>query len=342
MSQNRFRDQFFAGAPRYQWLETLGRGGMGVVYKAKDLDLEEVVAIKVLQPDFDGSELDLLTRFKREINLNRKIKHPNVARIHDFGVSGDYPFITMEFIAGKDLKAVIQERGKIPAVETVPILRQIARGTQAAHEVGIVHRDLKPQNVMVDGTGAVAILDFGLARGKLNTALTAQSVVLGTPHYISPEQALGNPADVRSDVYAIGIIAFECLTGELPFVGDTPVATAMKQVTDPVPGVLSSFRDVTLELKSLVHRCLAKRPEERFQTAAELEMELALLELSPQVGPVLSSPGGFPGPKDSAETEFDSRVERALDSILSRRGPAGPVPDVLPSANRTFLSLIHI
>ena len=140
---DRFRARFFEGTSRYRWLATLGQGGVGTVFKALDAELDEVVAIKVLSPNIERDEQALLARFKREIQLNRKIKHPNVARMYDYGVSGDYPFITMEYIDGKDLWDLIDERKRIPPVEAVPILRQIVRGTGAIHRLGILHRDLK-------------------------------------------------------------------------------------------------------------------------------------------------------------------------------------------------------
>ncbi len=324
MSSRSFKERFFSGVPRYEWIETLGRGGMGIVYKVRDKELDEFVAIKVLQPDFDGTEMDLLTRFKREINLNRKIKHPNVARIHDFGMSGEFPYITMEYIPGKDLKALIQDRGRIPPPEGIAILRQIARGTQAAHEVGIIHRDLKPQNVMVDDNGAVAILDFGLARGRTNENLTASSVVLGTPQYLSPEQALGGQADARSDIYSLGIIAFEMFTGEVPFIGDTPVATAMKQVTAPVPDTMAQFSDLPQSLRNIVHRALAKRPSDRFSSAADLESELAMLEHAEP-----ASTEEKPKETRDAGTVFPDVFP---DDTASRA--AGPRPEAPPAARR--------
>ena len=292
-----FRERFFQGIPRYQWLGTLGRGGMGVVFLAKDLDLDDQVAIKVLQPSFDGNEAELLSRFKREIQLNRKIKHPNVARIHDFGMSGEYPYITMEYIAGKDLKSVIVERRRLHPAEAVAILRQLARGTQAAHELGIIHRDLKPQNVMIEESGAVAILDFGLARGRSNDNLTASSIVLGTPQYIAPEQALGGEADARSDIYSLGIMAYEMLTGAIPFSGETPIATALKQVTDTVPSSFAALPYLPRELKEIVLKALSKRPDDRFSTAAEMESALAMLELGPipQGPPPIEAPPARPG-----------------------------------------------
>src|SRR5664280_2537823 len=233
MNLERLRERFFEGLTRYRWQETVGRGGMGIVFKAQDLDLDDVVAIKVLSPDWETDDQQLLLRFKREINLNRKIKHPNVARIHDFGMSNDFPYITMEYVPGHDLRTIIQLEGRLPQGRAISILRQIALGTEAAHKLGIIHRDLKSQNVMLEDNGAVAILDFGLARGKSNEQLTLDSVMVGTPHYMSPEQALGRPTDARSDVYSIGIMAYELLTGKVPYDGESPLVIAMKHVSEP-------------------------------------------------------------------------------------------------------------
>ena len=232
MKIERFRDKFFDGLTRYRWLDTIGRGGMGVVFKAQDLDLDEVVAIKVLSPEIDsGDESDnLVRRFKREINLNRKIKHPNVARIHDFGTSGDYPYITMEYVPGRDLRTLIRQEGRLAPVRAISIIRQIALGTNAAHKLGIVHRDLKPQNVIVDAEGKALVTDFGIARAGVSE-ITQTGSVMGTPHYLSPEQAQGYEVTSVSDLYSIGVILYEALTGRVPFEGESAVAVAMKQVS---------------------------------------------------------------------------------------------------------------
>ncbi len=307
MNLDTFRIQFFEGAPRYEWLETLGRGGMGVVFKARDLVLDEVVAIKVLYGHVAEDDGAIVARFKREISLNRRVKHPNVARMYDFGTGGGHPFITMEFIPGKDLQTVVLEEGRIAPARALPILRQICLGTQAAHDQGIVHRDLKSQNIIVGAEDNVSILDFGLARGTLDEKLTLDAVVLGTPHYISPEQAMGQPADARSDIYSIGIIAFEMLTGVLPFTADSALGIAMKQISEPVPGNLSLYPDVAPGLREAVHRALEKRREDRFQSAADLEAAFArALE-------VRSAP--------PARTEGAAR-ESSLDAVLEAPDPA--------------------
>ena len=315
MQIDRLRARFFEGAPRYRYIETIGRGGMGIVFKAHDLELDEIVAIKLLLPDLGADPDELLARFKREINLNRKIKHPNVARIHDFGTSGEFPYITLEFVPGKDLWTLIHEEGRLAPARVISIIRQIALGTQAAHRLNIIHRDLKSQNVIVDDKGAVAILDFGLARHTLSEQRTHDSILIGTPHYMSPEQALGKTAGTASDIYSIGVIAFEALTGQVPFTGETPIAIGMKHIAEPVPNDLDSVHGVSSELKRIVLKALSKRPEDRFSSAgdleAELEAELALSQLvepsgirkSPLAGPFsLGSPSGKALPLGPAAT----------------------------------------
>ncbi len=320
MNLDRLRQKFFEGLTRYRWLETVGRGGMGIVFKAQDLDLEEVVAIKVLSPDWESDDQQLLQRFKREINLNRKIKHPNVARIHDFGMSGDFPYITMEYVPGKDLRTIIQSEGRIPQTRAISILRQIALGSDAAHKLGIIHRDLKSQNVMVEESGAVAILDFGLARGKSTEQLTLDSVMVGTPHYMSPEQALGRPTDARSDVYSIGVMAFECLTGRVPYDGESPLVIAMKHVSEPPPDDLRQLADVAPEFVAIIYRALAKDPASRFQTAADLEAELAMLppfreaaEAAAAPAPAAPAPTPLPPPIHEIPAPAIAQASAILD-----------------------------
>ena len=311
------RQKFFDGVPRYEFIETLGQGGVGVVYKARDLELDEVVAIKVLSPDLAKDDEAVLARFKREINLNRKIKHPNVARMYDFGLSGPYPYITMELVPGKDLWTLIRDEKRIEPARAVPILRQIARGCSAIHELGIIHRDLKSQNVIVDESGAVAIVDFGLARWNLGGGFTLDSIILGTPQYMSPEQASGKPVDARTDIYSIGIIAFEALTGQLPFTGDSPIAVAMKQINDPVPDLLSRQPDVSAALRAVVMKALRKDPAKRYATATDLEAELAGVEPipTPREGTVR---------RPSAEDALMAQLESALGAVILPTPPEPP------------------
>ncbi len=317
MKADLIRRKFFDGVPRYEWLETLGQGGVGIVYKAKDLELDEVVAIKVLSPDIAKEDEVVLARFKREINLNRKIKHPNVARMYDFGISGEYPYITMEVVPGKDLWTMIRDEGRLPPPRAVPILRQIARGCSAIHELGIVHRDLKSQNVIVDEQGAVAIVDFGLARWNLGGGFTLDSIILGTPQYMSPEQASGKAVDARTDIYSIGIIAFEALTGQLPFTGDSPIAVAMMQINDPVPDLLPKFADVSPDLREVVLKALRKDPAKRYATAVDLEADLASAERlpTPREGAITRPAGGDP---------LMAQLESVLGAVILPAPPEKP------------------
>jgi CheY-like chemotaxis protein len=335
MNLDRLRKRFFEGVHRYRWLATIGRGGMGIVFKAQDLDLEEVVAIKILSPDWESDDQQLLTRFKREINLNRKIKHPNVARIHDFGMSGDFPYITMEYVPGRDLHTLIGDEGPLSQARAVSILRQIALGTEAAHKLGIIHRDLKSQNVMVEDTGAVAILDFGLARGKTNDNLTLDSVMVGTPHYMSPEQALGRSADARSDVYSIGVMAFECLTGRVPFDGESPLVIAMSHVSQPIPDDLKSTAGVSPELCAVVYKALAKDPVHRFASAADLEAELAMLRPFPaqvSLSGAALKPDSVTLDMETAHEHDAKRTAAASEETWVPDEPAPPATPAVPAA----------
>ena len=326
MKVESFRRRFFELLPRYEWTGTLGHGGIGVVFKAFDRELEETVALKVLSPNLGRDENALLSRFKREVALNRKIKHPNVARMFDYGIAGDYPYITMEFIDGEDLWTLVGKKQRYPAAEAVPIVRQIARGTAAIHRLGILHRDLKSQNVIVDRQGAAVILDFGLARGAWEPGLTMASVLLGTPQYMSPEQALGDPLDERADLYSIGIIAWEMLAGRTPFQGDSPVATAMKHVNDPFPDIRDIVPSIPPDLFAVLSRVLAKRREDRFSSASELDDALGLCDTGP------AAPLAEARLLPEAEA-FLREVEVAIDSIIlprsSRTAPRTEAPKTL-------------
>src|SRR5258706_8359555 len=273
------RESFFEGLQRYRYLETLGKGAMGVVFRVEDLELGEEIAIKVLLSSvFElEDENDPLARFKRETNLNRRVKHANVARIHDFGVVGEFRYLTMEYVPGRDLARLIHEKGVLPPDFVVPVLRQVALGTAAAHKLGIVHRDLKSENIMVDAEGGVALLDFGTARRKLDPTLTREGDVVGTITHMSPEQLQGREADARCDIYSIRVVAYNALTGHTPFARRSTLATAPAIINDPVP--TSDLQAVPPELVAIVLRCLAKKPEERYATAEELERDLALLTL---------------------------------------------------------------
>lgn len=275
----RLQASFFPGLPRYEFLETIGRGGMGLVLKVRDRELGEVIAMKILLGAAGSDHELLLSRFKGEVSLNRRIKHPNVCRLHDFGISGGFPYLTMEFVAGRDLGRLVEADGPLAAVRAVRILGQISRGVAAAHAVGVVHRDLKPANLMIRARDEVSILDFGLAYDTIQPSprITQVGTTVGTPHYMSPEQIKGQAVDGRSDIYGIGAIAYEALVGRFLYEASTPLSVAMKHLEEPVPVGPLEERSVPRELIAIVLRCLRKEPAARFQTAAELASHLETL-----------------------------------------------------------------
>jgi len=216
-------------AGRYEVLQLLGRGGMGAVYKARDKELDRFVALKLIRPEFARNP-EVLRRFKQELILARQVTHKNVIRIFDLGQSDGIKFITMDFVEGHDLRHLLQERGKFPPSEAAKIMLQICRALEAAHAEHVIHRDLKPQNVMLDKRGRVFVMDFGIARSAHLPGMTQTGALIGTPEYMSPEQARGETLDERSDVFSLGVIFYEILTGKPPYPSDTPLATRWKRM----------------------------------------------------------------------------------------------------------------
>jgi eukaryotic-like serine/threonine-protein kinase len=257
---------------RYEILKLLGEGGMGAVYKARDLELDRLIALKVIRPELAGNP-SILHRFKQELILARKITHRNVIRIYDLGVAERTRFITMEFIEGRDLASLLEERKYTPE-EAVEILSQVCAALEAAHAEGVVHRDLKPQNIMIEDAGRVVVMDFGLARSMEATGMTQAGTVMGTPTYMSPEQVKGLPADERSDLFALGIIFYQMLTGEVPYKADTMLATMALRTQGPPPPPIQLDPAVPQPLNDMVLKSLATDPPDRYQRAALLGKDL--------------------------------------------------------------------
>jgi HAMP domain-containing protein len=268
--------QTFAG--RYDVKSVLGMGGMGVVYRAVDKELGETVAIKTLKGDAMAADPALLARFKDEIRLARKITHRNVVRTHDLGeVEGMY-YITMEFCEGQSLKHLIQSRGHLPVNVTLTLGKQLCRALEVAHEQGVIHRDIKPQNLIVEPTGTLKVMDFGIARlATRSEGFTQAGTAIGTPEYMAPEQLLGNEVDFRADLYAAGCVLFECLTGRTPFVADSPITLVAKQLEETPPSPATLNGEVPEALAQLILRTLSKDPGLRPQSAAELHDALDAL-----------------------------------------------------------------
>jgi serine/threonine protein kinase/tetratricopeptide (TPR) repeat protein len=266
----------FAG--RYQVLEHLGKGGMGRVYKVLDLEINEVVALKVLGPELSDDE-EFIRRFHNELKLARRISHKNVCGLYHLSrdESGTY-YITMEFVPGEDLKSLMGRVGQLSIRKAVAIAEQVSAGLSEAHGLGIIHRDLKPQNIMIDHQGNVRIMDFGIALSLSAKGVTKTPMLIGTPEYMAPEIVDGKEADGRSDIYALGVILFEMLTGGLPFEADKPLAMAMKhRVQVPEPPKLINPQ-VPESLNRAVLRCLEKTREKRYQKVEELLADLTQIE----------------------------------------------------------------
>jgi serine/threonine protein kinase/Tfp pilus assembly protein PilF len=264
-------------ARRYQIIEDLGKGGMGRVYKVFDTEVREKMALKLLNPDIAGDERTI-ERFRNELKLARAISHRNVCRMFDLGREEGTYYITMEYVSGEDLKSLIHRIGALPVGKAVSIARQVSEGLSEAHRLGVVHRDLKPQNIMIDREGNARIMDFGIARSLAARGITGAGVMIGTPEYMSPEQVDGKEADQRSDIYSLGIILFEMLTGHLPFEGDTPLSVAIKQKSERPPDPKSLNAQIPDELGRIILKCLEKPKEKRYQSADEVLTEFARIE----------------------------------------------------------------
>ncbi len=263
-------------AGRYELRRFLGEGGMGTVYEAYDRKLEERVALKILKADFAHS-VEMERRFRHEIKLARRLRHPNVCAIHEYGEAGPLRYIALELIEGADLKRRLREHGALPAAEAFRIAIQIAHGLDCIHKAGVVHRDLKTSNVMLDRNGDVRLMDFGIAKqigGEPTVGATAVGSIIGTPEYMSPEQGRGETIDTRSDLYSLGIVVYEIFTGDVPFRGDTPIATIFKTVQEQVDLDAPQAQGIPACLKPVLLQALAKNPAERFASAEEMAAAL--------------------------------------------------------------------
>jgi eukaryotic-like serine/threonine-protein kinase len=254
---------------RYEIVSILGEGGMGAVYKARDVELDRMVALKVIRPELAGRP-EILQRFKQELILARKVTHRNVIRIFDLGEAAGIKFITMEFIEGRDLKSILAQDGKLPPDRAVEIIQQVCLALEAAHSEGVVHRDLKPQNIMVDQQGRASVMDFGIARSLEFGGMTQTGALVGTPEYMSPEQVRGEHADARSDLFTLGIIFQELLTGVLPYQAETAMASMFKRTRERAASVHHFNPEVPPHLGEIVAKCLEMDTRDRFQTAREV------------------------------------------------------------------------
>jgi serine/threonine protein kinase/tetratricopeptide (TPR) repeat protein len=250
---------------------------MGHVYKALDKEINEEVAIKLLKPEIVSDETTV-ERFRNELILSRKIAHKNICKMYHLATEGQTPYITMEYVEGEDLKRYVKRHGKLSNEDAISIAKQVCEGLIEAHELGIVHRDLKPQNIMIDEQGRAKIMDFGIARSVEAPGVTQTGIMIGTPAYLSPEQAEGIEADPRADIYALGVVLFEMVTGSVPFKGDTALSVALKHKSAQPAEPRELNPDVSEELNTLIMICMEKDRERRYQTSKDLLADLQNIE----------------------------------------------------------------
>ncbi|MCA9977127.1 MAG: serine/threonine protein kinase [Anaerolineales bacterium] len=325
---------------RYKLLERIGSGGMSVVYKAQDLSLGRIVAVKMLHEGLTGDK-GFLARFQREAHAAANLSHSNIVTVHDIGQDGHRHYIVMEFVDGQTLKQIIREQNKLgqpmPINRALNLTIQICNGIGYAHRAHLVHCDVKPQNVLVTRDDRVKVADFGIARAISEASQQMEKQVWGTPQYFSPEQASGHPATPASDVYAIGIILFELLSGRLPFQAESQTALALKHMQEPAPLVTTVNPAVPRQLEQIVAKVLAKEAAARYRTAGQLGRILSTYRQSSQaetgpVYPVTSVHSTVPVAEQKTQLHYyvPERTERPLPDTASVTQPA---PQATPTTN---------
>jgi serine/threonine protein kinase len=308
---------------RYQLDERQGSGGMAMVYRAQDLMLERTVAIKLLRADF-SKDPDFRERFRQEAKAAANLSHPNIVTVHDFGLDSGRLFIVMEFVPGTDLKTIIQQRGRFPIEEAIALMVQACAGLGYAHRAGLVHCDVKPQNMLVTPDRRLKVVDFGIARALSTIAPEEQAdIVWGSPQYFSPEQAAGNAPSPASDVYSLGVILYEMLTGQLPFSapGAEELARMHREVPPPSPRKINP--DIPPKLEQIILKVLSKEPSARYRAADQLGR--VLVTFSQQSPTVATIPApGFPQPDSPSQDAEDNNAWQPIPAASPAAMP--PLP----------------
>ena len=339
---------------RYEIIKTIGEGGMANVYLAHDTILDRKVAIKVLRGDLSNDE-KFIRRFKREALSVSNLSHPNIVEVYDVGEEDGNYYIVMEYIEGKTLKQLLQKRGALTLTEVIDIMSQLTDGLAHAHEAYIIHRDIKPQNIMIEDNGRIKITDFGIAMALNSTQLTQTNSVMGSVHYLPPEQANGKGSTVKSDIYSLGILMYELLTGSVPFKGDTAVEIALKHMKEKVPSVRKQNPTIPQSVENIILKATAKNPKNRYDSVREMhaDLETALerdnekrlvyeypendLEETKVIAPISKEPkkSVVDKPLEKEELEKD-------DSVLNEKNEKNKLPIILAAVLLVFLIVLAI
>ncbi len=295
---------------RYRILREIGSGGMAKVYLAEDINQGQLVAVKVLYAHF-GEDVAYLQRFTREAKLAGLLKNPHVVRVMDYGSSRDTHYLVMEYVEGKDLREILNDRGPLPWEEALSLVDQICEALENAHEYNIVHRDIKPQNIMLTDSGQLKVLDFGIARARMLPSLT-QSGFVGSPYYISPEQAMGEDVDIRSDIYSCGIVLYEILSGRVPFDSKSPWSIISKHITSEFPEIDLSTSSLPDSVQTLLKRMVAKSPDDRLQSPTAVRQAVALILAGKKISADL-----LPAAKDTVnKSEMANKLYRRAEKAI--------------------------
>ena len=339
---------------RYEIIKTIGEGGMANVYLAHDTILDRKVAIKVLRGDLSNDE-KFIRRFKREALSVSNLSHPNIVEVYDVGEEDGNYYIVMEYIEGKTLKQLLQKRGALTLTEVIDIMSQLTDGLAHAHEAYIIHRDIKPQNIMIEDNGRIKITDFGIAMALNSTQLTQTNSVMGSVHYLPPEQANGKGATVKSDIYSLGILMYELLTGSVPFKGDTAVEIALKHMKEKIPSVRKQNPTIPQSVENIILKATAKNPKNRYDSVREMHADLeTALEKDNEKRLVYEYPENdleetkviAPISKEPKKSVVDKPIEKEEiekdDSVLNEKNEKNKLPIILAAVLLVFLIVLAI
>ena len=325
---------------RYQIIKTLGEGGMANVYLAHDTILDRSVAVKVLRGDLASDE-KFVRRFQREALSASSLSHPNIVEMYDVGEDDGQYYIVMEYVDGKTLKQVLKQRGHLSVSEVVDIMLQVTDGMAHAHDAYIIHRDIKPQNIMIEDNGLVKITDFGIAMALNSTQLTQTNSVMGTVHYLPPEQASGKGSTIKSDIYSMGIMMYELLAGFVPYKGDSAVEIALKHLKEPLPSVRKTYPEIPQSIENVIIKATAKNPKNRYKDAREMHEDIkTAMDESRQNEPRYV----YPYPEnDLDETKsFDKEVKAIKEKETLKEESKEEIYEEKRKTNITLIVLVSI